>query len=154
MLSPWRRRSTEESKRVHDAPILAVPGMARRQDHGRLYNRYCTRGWLFVATSRCSLRPPPCRGQPGTYRMERRDPGPGRIIRSRSRRDLRMAMCRSVPAVALRAPFGPLLEPFWDLQKMRWAEELRYWDPEHYWLHTSGQQRVKTNTRYHLKFPR
>ena len=64
-----------------------------------------------------------------------------------------MAMCRSVPAVALRAPFGPLLEPFWDLQKMRWAEELRYWDPEH-WLHTSGQQRVKINTRYHLKFPR
>jgi hypothetical protein len=31
-----------------------------------------------------------------------------------------MAMCRSVPAlacVALRAPFGPLLEPFWDLQR-------------------------------------
>jgi hypothetical protein len=58
VLSPWRRRSTEESKRVHDAPILAilaVPGMARRQDHGRLYNRYCTRGWSCVATSRCSL---------------------------------------------------------------------------------------------------
>lgn len=28
VLSPWRRRSTEESKRVHDAPILAAPGSA------------------------------------------------------------------------------------------------------------------------------
>jgi hypothetical protein len=60
-----------------------------------------------------------------------------------------MAMCRSVPAlacVALRAPFGPLLEPFWDLQKMRWAEELRYWDPEHWRQASSTSKPIHATT--------
>jgi hypothetical protein len=92
-------------------PILAVPGMARRQDHGWLYNLNCTRGWSCEATSRCSLRPPTCRGQPRKDRMERRVPGPGRITRSRSRRDLRMAMCRDVTALASRCP-GPVRASF------------------------------------------
>jgi hypothetical protein len=43
--------------------------------------------------------------------MERRVPGPGRITRSRSRRDLRMAMCRDVTTLASRCP-GPIRASF------------------------------------------
>ena len=85
--------------------------MARRQDHGWLYNRNSTRGWSCEATSRCSLRPSTCRGRSRTDRMERRVPGPGRITRSWSRRDLRMAMCRDVTALASRSP-GPVRASF------------------------------------------
>lgn len=54
-------------------------------------------------------------------------------------------VCPPLQSVAVRAPFGHRLSPFWDSQKMRWAHELRYWDPED-WLQASSASESITAT--------
>jgi hypothetical protein len=140
-----------------DTSILAVPGMARRQDRGRLYDRYCTRGWSCVATSRCF----PC------DRLHAAD-SLGRIAWNEGfqapEESLGLGLgeisawpcavvvcspCSLSLSGAVRASFGSVLG-FAEDAVGRPTDELRYWDPQ---TLTSGQQRVKINTRYHLKFP-
>lgn len=154
VLSPWRWRSPEQPKHVYEC---LHPGQCLEWPGGRIAGG-CTTGAAHVVgrlwrRAGVSLRPPQCRGQPWYRTHGTRVPGPGRIARSQSRRDLRKAMCRSVPALAVCRCPGPVRSS---------SESVLGFAEDAVGTRTtvlgsgrlaSGQQRVRINNRYHLKTP-